>query len=281
MVYDFFEFLAIALMLLLVAVFFNLSEIFKHIPITEPYTGLYPDIPYFTVQYEIIFTFFLACLLALLILELFRKYRKTVYKKLNKKLPKREKPADVVERTYPQLKDRLKTAFDNRTVKTIIAAYLIKSVMRDLSSISTGGLLDVRRLVYSMAIIVVSGIFLAAVFYTGFVSPVTPDDVFNRFPNGTITQPPPTPDEGRNDSSGVLTDTTPIAPTPGIDIDVTLPPGVGAGPGSLLEDSTNHTFYPSVYYPPETLSSTHYYEYLPEGYEDIIKDYFKRLAEQS
>jgi len=281
MVYDFLQFLAMTLVLLLIAVFFNLSEVFKHISITEPYTGLYPGIPYFTVKYEVIFTFFLACLLALLLLTLFEKYRKSVYKKLNKKLPKSEKPADVVERSYPQLKDRLKTAYDNRTAETVIAADLTKSVTQDVNSVSTAGLLDVRRLVYSMAVIIVSGIVLTTIFFTGFVSPVTPDDIFNRFPNGTITQPPLTPEGGGNDSSGVLTDTTPIAPTPGIDIDVTLPPGVGAGPGSLLENSTNHTFYPSVYYPPQSLSSNHYYEYLPEGYEDIIRDYFKKLAEQS
>ncbi|MCL2550443.1 MAG: hypothetical protein FWE78_05940 [Methanimicrococcus sp.] len=281
MVYDFLEFFAIALILLLIAIFFNVSEIFKHISITEPYTGLYTDIPFFTVKYEVAFTFFLTCLLALLILEIFEKNRKSVYKKLNKKLPKHEKSADVVERSYPQLKDRLKTAYDNRTAGTIIAADLKKSVTQDVDSVTTVGLADSKRLTYSMATIVVSGILLAAVFFTGFVFPVTPDDVFDRFPNGTITQPPFTPETGGNDSSGVPTNTTPIAPTPGIDIDVTLPPGAGAGPGSLLENSTNHTFYPSTYYPPQSLSSNHYYEYLPEGYEDIIKDYFKKLAEQS
>jgi len=281
MVYDFLQFLAITLVLLLIAVFFNLSEIFKNISITEPYIGLYPSIPYFTVKYEVIFTFFLTCLLTLLILTLFEKYKIYAYKKLNKKLPKSEKSMDVVEQSYPQLKDRLKTAYDNRAADTIIADDLTKAVILAIAAVSMAGLLDVRKLAYNMVVIIVSGIVLAAIFFTGFVSPVTPDDIFNRFPNGTITQPPLTPEGGGNDSSGVLTDTTPIAPTPGIDIDVTLPPGVGAGPGSLLENSTNHTFYPSVYYPPQSLSSNHYYEYLPEGYEDIIKDYFEKLAEQN
>ena len=280
-VYDFLESLAIALVLLLVFVFFNLSEVFKYISITEPYFGLYPNIPLFTVKYETIFAFFIAFLLALLIMELFERNKKAVYKRLNKRSPGRDKPADIVERTYPELKDRLKTAYDNRADNTIVAADLNKSVTHDVTAVTTAGLLDKKRLAYSMATIILSVLFLSAIFVTGITSPLTPGDILDRPPNEIITQPPPTPDAGNNSSSNPPTETPPIASTPGIDIDITLPPGAGAGPGDLLEDSTNNTFSPSEYYPPESLSSIHYYEYLPEGYEDIIKDYFEKLAEQN
>ena len=275
-VYVFSEALAIAMILLFVSVFFNLSNIFKHVSITEPYFGLPLDILDYTVKYEAVFTVITICLLTLLILVFFRQI-----KKFYKPSQKREKSTDAVERSYPVLKDRLKTAYDNRMVNTIIAATLKKSVTSDVDSVSTAGLLDKKRVLYSMTTIVVCGLFLAVVFFTGFTSPFTPDDVFDRFPNETIIQPPPTPTPESNNSSSGPTETPPIGSNPGIDIDVTLPPGAGAGPGDLLENSTNSTFYPDIYYPPESLSSLHYYEFLPEGYEDIIKDYFKKLAEQS
>lgn len=279
-VYDLLELLAIALVLLLIAVFFNLSEFFKYISLTEPYVGLYPDIPFFTIRYEVIFTFFIVCLLSLLILEVFDRSKSRIYKKLTKKTLKREKPADVVERSYPRLKDRLKTAYDNRKADNIIAADLKRAVTVDVDTVTPAGLIDKRRITYTLATIAISGLLLMALFFTGYTSPFTPDDIFDRFPNGTITQPPMTPEEGNN-SSTIPTDVPPISSEPGVDIDVTLPPGAGAGPGDLLENSSNNTFYPSEYYPPESLSSSHYYEVLPEGYEDIIKDYFEKLAEQN
>ncbi|MCL2863769.1 MAG: hypothetical protein FWE54_06830 [Methanimicrococcus sp.] len=281
-VYDFLEAMAIALAMLLGSVYFNLNELFKHFSITEPYVGLQPNIPLLEVNYETIFTFSIAVFLALLLMELYSYYRKAVYRKRNKALPKREKPADIVERSYPGLKDRLKTAYDTRADDTIIAADLNKSVSRDVHSVTAAGMLDLKRLTFSAAAIVVCGMLLATVAFTGITSPYTPDDVFDRFPNGTITLPPLTPEEPEgNNSSSPPTMTPPISTAPGIDIDITLPPGTGAGPGDLLENNTNNTYHPSQYYPPESLSSTHYYEFLPEGYEDIIKDYFKRLAEQS
>ena len=280
-VYDLLEFFAVALVFLLLSVFFSLESIFKYIPFTEPYVGLSPDLPYFDIRYEIIFLFFIVCLASFVFVELLSRNKKRVYTKLHKKAPKREKATDTVERFYPHLKDRLNTAYDNRENNTIIAADLKKSVSKDLDSVTSSGLTDLRRLTYSSATILVSVLFLAALLYSGYTSPFTPDDLFDRFPSGTINQPPLTPDEEGRPSTSTPTDVPPISTEPGVNIDVTLPPGVGVGPGDMLENSTENVFQPSDYYPPESLSSHHYYEILPEGYEDVIKDYFKKLAEQS
>ncbi len=281
-IYDLLEFLAIALIILLIAVYFNLDEIFKLIPLTEPYVGLSPDIPFFTINYETIFMFFIVCLLALLILELTEKNVKRIYKLLKKTPPKRKKSQDVVEDTYPELKDRLKTAYDNRNTDpgNFIAAELKTSVSRDIEGVASADLVDRKRIGYSLAAILVAGLFLGVIFFTGFTSSFSPGDIYDRFPNGTITQPPLDENTSTNNSSSIPTEAPPIAAEPGVDIDVTLPPGAGTGPGDMLEGAENN-FTPSTPYPPESLSSQHFYDTLPAGYEDVIKDYFKKLAENS
>lgn len=280
-IYDLLEFLAIALIVLLISIFFNLGDIFKLIPITEPYVGLSPDIPYFTINYETIFLFFCVCLVSLLILELVDRNRKRVYKLFHKEAPKRRKSQDMVENTYPELKDRLKTAYDNRNSDNFIAVELNRSVTKDVEGVSASDLLDKKRLGYSLGAIIVAGLFLGVIFFTGFTAPFSPGDIVDRFPNGTITQPPLEENTSSNNSSSIPTEAPPIAAEPGVDIDITLPPGAGMGPGDMLEGGANNSFTPSDYYPPESLSSQHFYDTLPAGYEDVIKDYFKKLAEHS
>ncbi|MBZ3935052.1 DUF7502 family protein [Methanimicrococcus blatticola] len=281
-IYDLLEFLAIALITLLIAVFFNLDDIFKLIPLTEPYVGLSPDIPFFSITYETIFMFFIVCLFSLLILELTEKNVKRIYKLFKKAPPQRKKSQDIVEDTYPELKDRLKTAYDHRNAdpNNFIITELKTSVSSDVEGVSTSDLIDRKRVGYSLAAIVVAGLFLGFIFFTGFTGPFSPGDIYDRFPNGTITQPPLDENTSSNNSSSIPTEAPPIAAEPGVDIDVTLPPGAGTGPGDMLEGAENN-FTPSTPYPPESLSSHHFYDTLPAGYEDIIKDYFKKLAENS
>ncbi|WP_318784902.1 DUF7502 family protein [Methanimicrococcus hacksteinii] len=273
--------MAISLIILLIAVFFNLDEIFKLIPLTEPYVGLSPDIPFFTVNYETIFLFFIVCLISLLILELVDRNRKRIYKAVKKTAPQRRNTQDVVEETYPELKDRLKTAYDNRDSDNFIAVELTRSVSSDVEGVSSTDLLDKKRLAYSLGAIVAACLFLGLIFFTGFTAPVSPGDILDKFPNGSLTQPPIIEENtSSNNSSSIPTEAPPIANAPGVDIDITLPPGAGMGPGDMLEGSENN-FTPSKPYPPESLSSQHFYDNLPAGYQDIIKDYFEKVAENS
>jgi hypothetical protein len=281
-IYSLIEFMAISLIILLIAIFFNIGDIFKLIPLTEPYVGLSPDIPFFTVNYETIFLFIIVCLLSLLILELVKKNTKRIYLLLNKTPPKRQKSRDIVENTYPELKDRLKTAYDSRNAASgnLIAAELNTSVSNDVESISASDLIDKKRIGYGLASILVSCLLLGAVFFTGFTAPFSPGDIYNRFPNGTIMQPPIDENTSSNNSSSIPTEAPPIAAEPGVDIDITLPPGAGTGPGDMLEGNESN-FTPSDPLPPESLSSNHFYDTLPAGYEDVVKDYFRKLAENS
>ncbi|MDR0767532.1 MAG: hypothetical protein LBE57_03705 [Methanosarcinales archaeon] len=281
-IYGLLEFLAITFILFLVAVFFNLYEIFKLIPWTEPYVGLSPDIPLLTISYEMIFLFVIVFVLALFVSAVVGRYRSEIYGLLKRTPPKRQNSQDLVEETYPELKDRLKTAYDNRNSDNFIAAELRSSVSRDVDGVASTDLIDKKRIIYSLGVIVVAGFFLAAVFFTGFTAPFSPTDPWDRFPNGSLQQPPITDDNSSsNNSTGIPQPPPPISNSPGVDIDVTLPPGTGHGPGDMLENGSDSNFTPSRPLPPESLSSQHFYDTLPAGYEDIIKEYFRRLAANS
>ena len=282
MLYDLLEFFAVALIVLLMAVFFNLEDIFKLIPLTEPYVGLSPNLPLLSIPYEILFLFVIICLLSVLLTVLFAKNRTKIYKLFNKTSPRDRNSKDLVEHTYPELKDRLKTAYDHRHSENIIAAELTQSVTSDVDGVARSDLLDKRRLAYSLCTIFMAGLVLMLIFFTGFTAPISPGDLLDKFPNSSIIQPPISEDNpSLNNSSSIPTDIPPISTEPGVDIDVTLPPGAGMGPGDLLEGETENIFTPSDYYPPESLSSQHYYDILPPGYKDVVKDYFKKLAEQN
>lgn len=279
-IYDLLEFLSITLIVLLVSIFFNMDAVFKLIPLTEPYVGLSPKIPYLTINYETIFLFFIVCLVSIILMELFEKSKGSIYKSLKKEPPKRQDAKDIVENTYPELKDRLKTAYDVRQKDNFIAQRLNRSVSTDVDGVVSTDLLDKKRILSSLSVIFICGFFLTAIFFTGYTAPFSPDDLLDKFPNGTIVQPPITDDNSTsNNSTSIPSDTPPISNEPGVDIDITLPPGAGMGPGDMLESTENTSFTPSKPYPPESLSSQHFYDNLPAGYEDIIKDYFKKLAD--
>ena len=279
--YGLLDFLAVTLVVLLIAIFFNMGDIFKLIPFTEPYVGLSPNIPIVSVPYEIIFLFFIVCILSVLILEIFSRNQTRIYKLFNKTPPKRLNSKDLVERTYPELKDRLKTACDNSESENIVAAELKQEVISDVGGVSSVDLLDKRRLAYTFCTIFAAVIVLVFMFSTGVTAPFSPGDLVNQFPDSSIVQPPLSEENATNSDSELPTDIPPISSQPGVDIDVTLPPGAGMGPGDLLEDGTDSTFTPSEYHPPESLSSQHFYDILPAGYQDVVRDYFRKLAEQS
>ena len=279
--YGLLDFLAVTLVVLLIAIFFNMGDIFKLIPFTEPYVGLSPNIPIVSVPYEIIFLFFIVCILSVLILEIFSRNQTRIYKLFNKTPPKRLNSKDLVERTYPELKDRLKTACDNTPNNNIISTGLRNSVTHDVASVTSLSLLNLTKVCYSLAVIFVSGVLLVTVVSTGVTAPFSPGDLVNQFPDSSIVQPPLSEENATNSDSELPTDIPPISSQPGVDIDVTLPPGAGMGPGDLLEDGTDSTFTPSEYHPPESLSSQHFYDILPAGYQDVVRDYFRKLAEQS
>ena len=280
-VYKILEFLSVTLFLFVAAIFFNLGDLFKLIPFTEPYVGLALKIPLFTIRYEFIFVFVIICLVTIVILKLLKRNRLRIYRALRRAPPKNENATDIIERAYPQLKDRLMAAYDNRKEDNVVAVDLKTAVSKDIEIVSSKELIDKKRVMYRTLSIFACLLVLCFMLFTGATGPFSPDDLVNRPPGGFFPPPPVGEEENGSSSNGTTVGTPPISTDPGIDIDVTLPPGSGFGPGDLLEEGSDSKFDPSEYYPPESLSSNHYYENLPPGYKDIIQEYFQKLAERS
>ena len=280
-IYNILAFMAVTAILFLIAVFFNMSDIFKMFSWTEPYFGLSPDIPLFTIHYETIFLFIITIALSLLIFFVAGRKEKQIYQLFKRAPPKRQSAQDIVEGTYPELKDRLKTAYDNRNTDNFIAVKLHSSVSSDVEGVASTDFIDIRRIAYSLSVIVVAGLLLGLIFFTGFTAPVSPMDPWDRNPDRPFEQPPIIDDgETPPAAPSVPMPPPPISSSPGIDIDITLPPGTGHGPGDMLEGTENE-FTPSRPLPPESLSAHHFYDILPAGYEDLIREYFRRLAASS
>ncbi|WNY24552.1 DUF7502 family protein [Methanolapillus millepedarum] len=283
--YKILDFLSVTLFLLLVAVLLNIGDLFKLIPFLEPYVGLSPDIPFFQIRYDTIILLFICAGVTYAALYLYRRYRSKIYIWVGKVPPKDENSFDIMERLHPELKDRLRTAYDNLEDNNVIAADLKQQISKDIEGISGKELMNKKKARSGAIAVAVSGILLLAIFFTGFTSPIDPaSEITRRLPDFSVDRPDVDPNNNttvNESASSVAVGTPPISEDPGIDIDVTLPPGSGFGPGELLNESDNKTFEPSKYYPPESLSSTHFYDTLPEGYADLIKNYFEKLAETS
>ncbi|WP_338098587.1 DUF7502 family protein [Methanolapillus africanus] len=283
--YKILDFLSVTLFLLLVAVLLNLGDLFKLIPPLEPYVGLSPDIPLLYIRYDTIILFFICAIVTYAGLYLYRRYRSKIYIWAGRTPPKDENSFDIMERLHPELKDRLRTAYDNLDDNNIIAADLKQHVSKDIEGISGKELTNKKKIRAGLVAVAFCGIILLAIFFTGFTSPLDPASaVTERLPSFAVDRPDVDPDNSttvNESASSTAVGTPPISEDPGVEIDVTLPPGSGFGPGELLNESDNKTFEPSKYYPPESLSSTHFYDTLPEGYADLIKDYFQKLAETS
>ncbi|WNY27271.1 DUF7502 family protein [Methanolapillus ohkumae] len=283
--YKVLDFVSITLFLLLLMLLLNLGDLFKLIPALEPYVGLSPDLPLLHIRYDTFILLAISLLITFIGLTVYRRYRSRIYKWFGAKPPKDENSFDIMERLHPELKDRLRTAYDNLDDNTVIAADLKQQVSKDIEGISKMELRDKKKVRSGAIAIAVVGILLLGIFFTGFASPIEPaSEITKRIPRISMDRPDVDPDNNttvNDSSSSVPVGTPPISEDPGIDIDVTLPPGSGFGPGEQLNESENKSFEPSKYYPPESLSSTHFYDTLPEGYADLIKDYFEKLAETS
>jgi len=67
----------------------------------------------------------------------------------------------------------------------------------------------------------------------------------------------------------------------GKEVDLKIPPGTGQGFTSQEEgEQMNESFTQSDLVDPDTAASDAYYDNLPEGYRNVIQNYFEGLAEE-
>ncbi len=276
-----FYFLAdlLATFLVLYALFtvFNMQDIFFMFDVFEPYTGAKYDLLGFETVFEALGMFLLAFFLALALTAI-RRYRAD-----------KKDAISLVEEKYPLLKERLRTAYDNRELDNIIVRDLIGSVILDSKSVKSSAFLNRKKLAKNFFVIVCAVVVLVYVAETGYQGEFSPTDLegviedipfvsgsdselFSLEDGGGTSEQEPTED---------LFGEPAVIVVEGTEVDLKIPPGAGEGFTVQEEgEERDEEFVQSAAYDPEAIASQAYYDNLPEGYRSIIQSYFEELAEE-
>ena len=275
--YAFADLLATYFVLYILFVLFNMRDLFLMFSIFEPYTDAKYSILGFGVVFETLGLIFLAFALSL-ILTAIRHYR-----------AEKKDAIALLEETHPVLRERLRTAYDNRNTDNIIVRDLIGGVIIDSKPLQSSSFLDRRKLTKDLIVIVFAVTVLAYVVGTGYQTTLSPTDL-----NGVIDKLPlvsnsnsdlyPVDENGgtsNNTSQENIFGKPAVVVVEGKDVDLTIPPGTGQGFTSQEEgEQMNESFTQSGMVNPEAEASKAYYDNLPEGYRNVIQSYFEGLAEE-
>ena len=275
--YAFADLLATYFVLYILFVLFNMRDLFLMFSIFEPYTDAKYSILGFGVVFETLGLIFLAFALSL-ILTAIRHYR-----------AEKKDAIALLEETHPVLRERLRTAYDNRNTDNIIVRDLIGGVIIDSKPLQSSSFLDRRKLTKDLIVIVFAVTALAYVVGTGYQTTLSPTDL-----NGVIDKLPlvsnsnsdlyPVDENGgtsNNTSQENIFGKPAVVVVEGKDVDLTIPPGTGQGFTSQEEgEQMNESFTQSGMVNPEAEASKAYYDNLPEGYRNVIQSYFEGLAEE-
>jgi hypothetical protein len=275
--YAFADLLATYLVLYVLFVLFNMRDLFLMFNIFEPYTGARYNILGFGIVFETLGLIFLAFVLSLIFTAI-RHYR-----------AEKKDAIALIEETHPVLKERLRTAYDNRSTDNIIVRDLIGGVIIDSKSVQSSSFLDRRKLAKDLCVIVFAVSVLAYVAGTGYQTTLSPTDL-----NGVIDKLPlvsnsnselyPVDENGgtsNNTSQEGIFGKPAVVVVEGKEVDLKIPPGTGQGFTSQeTGEQTNESFTQSGLVNPEAAASQAYYDNLPEGYRNVIQSYFEGLAEE-
>jgi uncharacterized membrane protein len=275
--YAFADLLATFLVLYVLFVLFNMRDLFLMFSTFEPYTGTRYSILGCGVLFETLGLIFLAFVLSLIFTAV-RYYR-----------AERKDAISFIEEAYPVLKERLRTAYDNRNTDNVIVKDLIGGVVIDSKPVKSSSFLNRRKLAKDLFVIIFAVSILAYVAGTGYQTTLSPTDL-----NGVIEKIPlvsdsntnlyPVEENGgtsNNSSQENLFGKPAVVVVEGKQVDLKIPPGSGQGFTSQeTGKQTNESFTQSGLVNPEAAASQAYYENLPEGYRNVIQSYFEGLAEE-
>ncbi|MEL4304776.1 DUF7502 family protein [Methanococcoides sp. LMO-2] len=195
----------------------------------------------------------------------------------------------LIEKKFPPLNERLRTAKDNKNIHNIIVDELMGNVLDIASKVNTSELLEKKRFKASMALLVASLVIFAFVNVSDYRSDVDPDDLAEIIgdlpfipdkenatsPDESFTLDSDTGNGGEEDLMGEPA----IIVVEGEEVDLSLPPGAGTGFSAGEEgEEQPPEFESSSAYEVGLISSPAYYEQLPEGYENLIKEYFEEMT---
>ncbi|AKB39912.1 DUF7502 family protein [Methanosarcina mazei] len=275
--YVFADLLATFLVLYALFVLLNMRDIFLMFPTFEPYTGAKYSILGSEIVFETLGLIITGFILSLIL---------TAIRHLR---AEKKDAISFIEEKYPVLKERMRTAYDNRNTDNIIVRDLIGGVIIDSRPVNSSVFLNRKKLAKDVLVTVFAVVVLAYVAQTGYQTTFSPTDfseVIENLPfagsnsdlvsveeNGGTSSDP-------QDNSELFGEPAVIV-VEGKDVDLKIPPGAGQGFTSQEEgEQNNESFIQSDIYNPEAIASQSYYENLPEGYRSVIQSYFEQLAEE-
>ncbi|MDI9395685.1 MAG: hypothetical protein QM426_09870 [Euryarchaeota archaeon] len=254
-----------------------MEDIFSMFSVFEPYTGIKYDILGFKVVFETLGIIIVELIIALIITAI--RYR----------LKEKKDAIKLIEENFPTLKERLRTAYDNRDKENIIVKDLLAGVIIDLKPIKPSSLLNRRLVIIGIGAIVLTGSGSTYISVTDYHTDITPSkmsEVIESLPfSGSNSDLVPVEENGGTSAdkseNNELFGEPAVIVVEGKDVDLKIPPGSGKGfTGQEEGKQINESFVTSGMYDPDAMASQSYYENLPEGYRSVIKSYFEQLAEE-
>ncbi len=283
--YILFDFAVISFIIYTLLYIFNMDTLFSIISIFELYTGLTYQLIGHSIPFETLGLIVAAVVLSFLI---------TIFLHIRDKILN---AIYLVEESDPILRERLRTAYDNRKNHNIIIDNLINSVMSDAIKVKSSSFLNKRRIALGIIALILtssSSAYVTTTDYRTDISPIEISQIIEELPipfmkNDEEVIPDMFPNGDEDGENGEESDEggsenlfgePAIIVIEGEEIDLTLPPGAGIG-FSIKEEGEIRTeeFERSSAYDIKTISSQAYYESLPEGYHSIIKAYFEEMAQ--
>ncbi|AAM30067.1 DUF7502 family protein [Methanosarcina mazei] len=277
LLYTLFDFVTAFLTLYIIFSLTNMEDIFSIFSVFEPYTGIKYDILGFKVVFETLGIILVELIIALIITAI-------RYKRKEKK-----DAIKLIEENFPTLKERLRTAYDNRDKENIIVKDLLGGVIIDLKPIKPSSLLNKRLVIIGLGAMLLTGSGSTYIAVTDYHTDITPTDfseVIENLPfSGSNSDIVSVEENGGTSSdpqdNSELFGEPAVIVVEGKDVDLKIPPGAGQGFTSQEEgEQNNESFIQSDIYNPEAIASQSYYENLPEGYRSVIQSYFEQLAEE-
>lgn len=197
----------------------------------------------------------------------------------------------LIEAKYPGLRERLRTAYDNRTIDNIVVNDLVQKVLGSISQTGAIVLLNRRLLTLALTGLVVSStMFTVVTVYDLKIFDLTTDDwkdLIDKLPfapddqiNGGVPENDDTSD--KTNSTDDITGPPIVVIMDGKEVDLSMPPGTGVGfnPGNNTEQENEFGASSAYNKTAGSLSSEAYNEKLPKGYENEIKTYFEKMAQK-
>lgn len=277
LLYKLFDFATTFFVLYIIFSLTNMKDIFSIISTFEPYTGIKYNFLGFNVLFETLGIVLIELLLSVIITSI-RYARK-----------EKKDAIQLIEEEFPTLKERLRTAYDNRNTENIIVKDLIGGVIIDLMPIKSSSLLNQKLLIIGIGSMLLAGSGSTYIAVTDYHTDITPKDlpqVIEKIPlisnsNTDLYQVEENGGTSDDKNQENLFGEPAVIVVEGKEVDLKIPPGAGQGFTSQEAGKQNNdSFIQSGSVDPEAAASKAYYENLPEGYRNVIQSYFEGLAEE-